>query len=340
MRDIYLLAVSVLTGLSLPTSALPQPLVMEGDNHQSGQDVKDNSPTSANSNIKAVAELSPPEFSQPRASNPGNSSARQVRISRKVTSGPQMYYQRLAALRAGHIYTRLSAEKWYPSSVPNNRLRQLTYGDWKTLLAMEAKAMADGQGNNRLGILLGDSLSMWFPKEKLPNGQLWLNQGISGDTSTGILKRLSYFSATRPHTIYIMAGINDLRRGTKAKTIINNHRLIIRRLRRTHPQAEIIIQSILPTRRPNLPNNYIRYINKQLAIAAQQEGATFVNIHNWFTDFQGNLRTELTTDGLHLSEEGYEVWRLALQEPDYKFTALEILNLSLINFWQKSELRK
>ncbi|MDJ0676322.1 MAG: GDSL-type esterase/lipase family protein [Calothrix sp. MO_167.B42] len=328
MKDIYLLAVSLLTGLTLPTSALPQSLLMEASSHPPESDVKNNSPIVTNSKIQAVPEISPPEFSQPRLPNSVNSSASsQVLVNRRVSSGPQMYYQRLAALRAGQIYTRLSNNKWYPSPVSHRRLRQLTYTDWKTLLAMEARAMADGQGNNRLSILLGDSLSMWFPKEKLPDGQLWLNQGISGDTSTGILNRLSVFSRTRPRRIYIMAGINDLRRGKKAKTIINNHRLIIRRLRRIHPKTEIIIQSILPTRRPNLPNNYIRYINKQLAIAAKQEGAKFVNIHHWFADFQGNLRRELTTDGLHLSQQGYEVWRSALQRPEYQFTVLEMLNL-------------
>ena len=108
--------------------------------------------------------------------------------------------------------------------------RQLTYEDWKNLLALEAKAITKGQGANHLSILVGDSLSMWFPTEKLPAGKLWLNQGISGDTSGGILKRLAAFSATRPDIIYIMAGINDLRKGASDETILRNHRRIIRSL--------------------------------------------------------------------------------------------------------------
>jgi lysophospholipase L1-like esterase len=341
MSDIYLLAASVLTGLTFPTSMLSQPLLMEANHQQSGWNTQNALSNNTNNKIQTVAELSPPEFSQPRLSNPVNSSVSSpVATNRRISSGLQMYYQRLAALKAGQIYTRLNTSHWYPSGTSESRFLQLTYADWKALLAMEARAMADGQGSNQLSILLGDSLSMWFPREKLPDGQLWLNQGISGDTSTGVLSRLSAFSATRPQTIYIMAGINDLRKGAKAPTIINNHRLIIRRLRQIHPNAEIIIQSILPIRRPDLSNNYIRYINKQLAIAAKQEGAKFVNIHNWFADFQGNLRPELTTDGLHLSGEGYEVWRSALQQPEYKLTGLQVLNLSLMDFWEKSELGK
>jgi lysophospholipase L1-like esterase len=178
---------------------------------------------------------------------------------------------------------------------------------------MEAVAVAQFRGANRLSILLGDSLSMWFPREKMPTGKLWLNQGISGDTSSGVLKRLSAFSQTRPDVIYIMAGINDLRQGVTDETILNNHRLIIRRLRRTHPQTQIFLQSILPTRLPTISNNRIRHINHQLALIAQQQGVKYLDLHHWFTDFQGNLREDYTTDGLHLSKQGYGVWSSTLQ---------------------------
>jgi lysophospholipase L1-like esterase len=113
-----------------------------------------------------------------------------------------------------------------------------------------------------------------------------------------------------------MAGINDLRKGTTDQSILQNHRLIIRRLRREHPKTRIIIQSILPTRLPTISNTRIRHINYQLALIAQQEGANYLNLYNWFTDFQGNLREDLTTDGLHLSQAGYEVWHFGLQQTE------------------------
>jgi lysophospholipase L1-like esterase len=203
------------------------------------------------------------------------------------------------------------------------RKRQLTYDDWKSLLALEARAIAQGQGANHLSILVGDSLSMWFPREKLPTGKLWLNQGISGDTSSGVLKRLGAFSATRPDVIYVMAGINDLRKGASDDTILRNYRRIVRRLRDSHPKAQIIVQSILPTRLAKLSNSRIRHINTQLTQIAKQEGANYLNIYSWFTDMEGNMRPELTTDGLHLSQEGYDVWRSALQQIEYKVTQRE-----------------
>ena len=233
-------------------------------------------------------------------------------------SGSQLYQQRLASLISGQIYTRTDNDENLALSGESNKADKLTYQDWKSLLALEAKAMAKGQGANRLSILVGDSLSLWFPKDKLPTGKLWLNQGISGDTSEGVSKRLSAFSGTRPDVIYVMTGINDLRKGATDKSILVNSSRIIHSLRQSHSSSQIIVQSILPVRSQKIPNSRIRHINAQLAIIAQKQGANYLNIHNWFTDIDGNLRPELTTDGLHLSLAGYQVWQFALEQIEYR----------------------
>jgi lysophospholipase L1-like esterase len=318
MKDVYLLAAGVLTGLAVPTSALPQLSIAQQDTPLP-LDINvgfESQQTHATQN--QLPPIANPENSTPEFSNQLTPSRiTQPNITRPL-SGNQLYYQRLAALKHGTIYTRLAAER--TGQQIDTRKGQLSYEDWKGLLVLEARAMSDGQGNNRLSVLVGDSLSMWFPKDKLPSGKLWLNQGISGDTSTGVLKRISTFSKTRPDVIYVMAGINDLRRGTSDETILKNHRRIIRRLRTEHPMTQIIVQSILPTRLSTISNNRIRSINQRLSIISKQEGANYLNIHHWFTDFQGNLRPELTTDGLHLSLNGYEVWQAAIQQVETKNT--------------------
>ncbi|MFW9263477.1 SGNH/GDSL hydrolase family protein [Nostoc sp. CALU 546] len=350
MRDPYLLAAGLLTGLAIPASALPHLSIVLPESSKFLWDLKQGSQAIVSTKIIPSVDLSLPELSGqafqplknsqptvseknvpsvPEFSSQGLPGATESLInpstqatSLLLTSGNQLYYQRLAALKTGQIYTRVNSDN-LQSLWESIKKRQLTYDDWKSLLALEARAIAQGQGTNHLSILIGDSLSMWFPREKLPAGKLWLNQGISGDTSSGVLKRLGAFSATRPNVIYIMAGINDLRKGDSDETILRNYRRIVRRLRQTHPQSQIIVQSILPTRLPKLSNSRIRNINTQLTLIAKQEGANYLNIYSWFTDMEGNLRPELTTDGLHLSQEGYDVWRTALQQIEYKLTQHE-----------------
>lgn len=231
--------------------------------------------------------------------------------SPRPASGSQLYHQRLAALRAGTMYTRLPANSFYPAWI--NATRQPTHEQWLNLLAQEARVMARGQGNNRLTVVIGDSLSLWIPSEQLPMDRFWLNQGISGDTSAGVLRRLSAFSQTRPSTIHVMVGVNDLRRGASDEEVLANLRQIMRRLRQNHPQAQVFVHSVLPTRLAAIPGDRIYRINQQLAAIAQQEEVNYTDLLTTFADGNGNLRQELTTDGLHLNPLGYATWQLALQ---------------------------
>ena len=200
---------------------------------------------------------------------------------------------------------------------------QLSYPQWLDMLKQEAKITAD-KNPQRLTILAGDSLSLWFPPELLPEDRNWLNQGISGEVSNGLLQRLDFFDRTQPDMILVMVGINDLIRGLEDQEILTNYRQIISYLRRKHPQAEIVIQSILPhgaggttlegkEKLLAIPNSRIRKLNQELNNIAIKKGARYLNLHPLFTDQQGNLRSNFTTDGLHLSPPGYLVWRTALQ---------------------------
>lgn len=245
------------------------------------------------------------------------------------TSGNQLYLQRVAALKAGKLFTRLPADSFQSvwakgTDIKAPALSQPTHEQWKRLLQQEAKAVARGQGSNRLSILLGDSLSLWFPSQWLPGAQLWLNQGISGENSSQIGRRLSAFSQTRPDTIYVLAGINDLRQGVADEVILNNLRQIVQRLRQNHPKSRVVLQSILPTRGSAVGNERIRNLNQQIAAIAKQEGAGYLNLHSLFVDEQGEMQQDFTTDGIHLTHRGYEVWQEALQYADSVLAAKRV----------------
>jgi lysophospholipase L1-like esterase len=200
---------------------------------------------------------------------------------------------------------------------------KLTYQQWVTLLGQEAKVAANTRPEN-LCVLLGDSISLWFPQELLPEGKIWLNQGISGETTRGLLGRLTLLDETEPKAIFIMIGINDLLKGIQDETVLANQQLIVRYLKETHPNAKIVLQSILPhsaeratwegrDRLRNLPNRRIQAMNEQLEYLAESEGVLYLNLYPLFADEQGQLKTEFSTDGLHLNRRGYALWNTALQ---------------------------
>lgn len=227
-----------------------------------------------------------------------------------------------ATLRPTPLMAALSDSSFVSSPAIGPR-HQLTYSQWVRLLRQEARAVAQ-HPPQRLTILAGDSLSLWFPPDLLPEHRAWLNQGISGETSAGLLQRLDLFQHTQPEKIFVMIGINDLIRKVSDETLLANERQILKTLRSQHPKAEIVLQSILPhgnqqatwegrDRLFAVSNARIRRLNQQLETIAREQNAQFLNLHPLFTDAQGNLRMDFSTDGLHLNTQGYLVWRTALE---------------------------
>ncbi|MGG6238653.1 GDSL-type esterase/lipase family protein [Nodosilinea sp. AN01ver1] len=198
----------------------------------------------------------------------------------------------------------------------------LDYEQWVALLAAEANAAVAIKAP-RQNILLGDSLTLWFPADMLPGRKTWINQAISGESSAGLRDRLYLLDKTAPEAVFIMVGINDLIWGGSEADLVYNVRMMINYLRQTHPQARVVVQSILPhggeaatwegrDRLQAIPPELIRTVNDQLKAVAVETGVEFLDLYPLFVNGDGYLRTELTTDGLHLNHNGYMVWRTAL----------------------------
>lgn len=196
----------------------------------------------------------------------------------------------------------------------------LNYQQWVDLLRQEAAAHADAP---RLTVLMGDSISLWFPQELLPGRRTWLNQGISGENSEMMSRRLDALDGTQLETIFVMVGINDLIAGIPEKEVARNIEKSVQYLKQQHPAADIIVQSILPhgderatwegrDRLLQLPNDRIQAVNTAIAKMAAEEGVHYLDLYPLFADGEGALRPDLTTDGLHLNEQGYLVWRTAI----------------------------
>ena len=209
--------------------------------------------------------------------------------------------------------------------------RHFSYQDWLDILQREASEIAESQPR-RLYVLAGDSISQWFPQTLLPPQATWLNQSISGEGSQGLYDRLNFLDETEPEKIFVMIGINDLIRGMDDETLLEQQRRIIKDILYIHPDAEVVVQSILPhgdqdatwegkTKLQRIPNERIRSLNERLAAIAEYEGATFLDLYDLFKTESGQLRPELSTDGLHLNEQGYLVWRTALMVFDEQHQA-------------------
>jgi lysophospholipase L1-like esterase len=118
------------------------------------------------------------------------------------------------------------------------------------------------------------------------------NAGISGDLSAGGLQRLAAdVLAHRPKLVVVELGVNDAFRRLPPAQTVANLRAIVRRLR--DDGAGVVLVHIDP--RPLGPDAY----RQGYRDVAREEGAWLVE------DFLSGVAPDLTTDGLHPTEEGH-----------------------------------
>ena len=172
-------------------------------------------------------------------------------------------------------------------------------------------------------VMLGNSLT--------ENGGDWgkrlgkkhvVNRGIIGDEVMGVYERLHQILPGHPQKLFLMIGINDVSHNLTADSIAGMIRLTVERIQRESPETELHLQSLLP-----INESFGRYklltgktdlvpeINTRLKALAQEKKIDFIDLFPLFAE--GNthvLRKDLTTDGLHLNEEGYKIWAKALKK--------------------------
>lgn len=165
-------------------------------------------------------------------------------------------------------------------------------------------------------VMLGNSLTHGCEWHELLGNPNVINRGINGDIAEGIDLRLDGILRGKPAKIFLLCGVNDVSHDLSADSIATAVEAIVERIKRESPTTKVYLQSLLP-----INNSFGRYkrifgkeqtirdINRLLEVYAKKNGITWINLYPSFADADGNLRTELTNDGLHLLGPGYIIWR-------------------------------
>ena len=98
--------------------------------------------------------------------------------------------------------------------------------------------------------------------------------------------------------------------------------LLIDRIQRESPDTKLYLQSLLPINESVCKyktmigkTDIVPEINRKLETLAASRKIPFINLFPLFAEKGTNiLRKELTTDGLHLTEEGYQIWSRKLKK--------------------------
>ena len=138
------------------------------------------------------------------------------------------------------------------------------------------------------------------------------------------LQRLDFFKKMpnqKPLKIFLLCGINDMKRGTPNEVILANYLRMIKQIKAESPATQIYFQSVLPVNIAMLPKSYdnlsyenISALNEGLYSLCKAYGLHYVNLHAVFADGNGELKKELSIDGLHLKSAAYIIWAAHLKK--------------------------
>ena len=113
--------------------------------------------------------------------------------------------------------------------------------------------------------------------------------------------------------VYIMLGLNELG-WVYESAFAEEYARIIDVIRESHPDAVIYVQAIIPVSRWKDGSNDV-YTNanvvrlqRALCRMCEEKGVNYVNVAECMQDADGFLPADATPDGVHLTQEYYQLW--------------------------------
>jgi lysophospholipase L1-like esterase len=167
-------------------------------------------------------------------------------------------------------------------------------------------------------VFLGDSITDAWRLNEYFTGRDFINRGIGGQTTSQMLARFREdVLALNPKLVVILAGANDIANGTTANQIEDNL-ATMGDLAKEHG-IRVAFASILPVsdyhkdadpqylRTQGRPPATIYAINQWLRTLCQNAGFAWMDYYAAMVDPMGQMKVDLSDDGLHPNAKGYRV---------------------------------
>lgn len=160
--------------------------------------------------------------------------------------------------------------------------------------------------------MLGNSLTAYADWDKLLGRSDVQNFGIA-DFS---MKQLSWLLAdwvikSKPALCFINGGHEDIMLGIPVDRIADDYSMILDSLQ--HNGIKPVVQStLLRWENPEFNNQAVK-LNQLLKAICFEKEISYINLNTVLSDNSG-LNPQLTTDGMHLNNKGYELWAIMLKD--------------------------
>lgn len=220
----------------------------------------------------------------------------------------------IAALASGIAYYVFVALPKQKKQEEQTQLVAQYYADKLALYQKENETYADYEVDVAF---LGDSLTDGYDLAKYYPQYRTANRGIGGDTTYGLENRLQVSAYDlKPKTIVLLIGGNNM------DTMLENYESILTGISQKLPQTDVALVSLTAMGGDWAHKNQLaKENNEKLLMLAQKYEYTYVDVFSKLLDkTTGQIAAEYTTDGVHLTAEGYEVFTKTLEPVIASFT--------------------
>ena len=154
------------------------------------------------------------------------------------------------------------------------------------------------------------SIRFWDTKKYFPEKNI-INHGFGGsETSDLVCYVQELIIQPKPSQIFIYEGDNDLANGKTVDLVLADLKTLLRIIKRHMPDIPVHLISPKPSIvRWNLRERYTSLNRRLDQLCQEREQVTFIDVWTPMLDEDGNLNEDLfIEDGLHMTDEGYEIW--------------------------------
>lgn len=159
-------------------------------------------------------------------------------------------------------------------------------------------------------VFFGDSLVFHGEFASVFPNKVVCNLGLRGDTLQGMTNRVEQVKVLNLKTVYLMAGINDVA-NKSVEEFRELYESLVLMIRNQTPMTELIVFYMLPVNDADFTiscnNEQIMRYNEVITSICNNHGFCCIDLFAAY-ERNGKLPKEMTTDGIHLTVEGYDKW--------------------------------
>ena len=162
-------------------------------------------------------------------------------------------------------------------------------------------------------VMFGNSITFQGNWDEVLNRPDILKWGLPGYTTGQLIWTIKNVLHDYPGTKiwFIEGGINDISLGVPVKRIFENYKTIVDSLQRNNIIP--VVQSTIYQNKSKDKNKKVKKANRLVKGYCIDHNIAYIDL-NAVLSANGELKSELTTDGTHLKKEAYVLWAKLVKE--------------------------